>query len=72
MLQSKNIISWYLLFLVSALQFEGLFIPMCGNYFYYGDRKLIFHVLHGMEICRLVLYDLGIFQVRLDVQNILI
>ena len=28
--QSKNIISWYPLFFVSALQFEGLFIPMCG------------------------------------------
>ena len=28
--QSKNIISWYPLFFVSALQFEGLFIPMCS------------------------------------------
>ena len=29
---------------------------------------IIFHVRRGMEICRLVLYDLGIFQVRLDVR----
>ena len=29
--QSKNIISWYpFLFFVSALQFEGLFFPICG------------------------------------------
>ena len=27
-------------------------------------------MLRGMEICRLVLYDLGIFQVRLDVQSL--
>ena len=26
--QSKNSISWYALFFVCALQFEGLFIPM--------------------------------------------
>ena len=28
--QSKNLISWFLLFFVSALQFEGSLIPMCG------------------------------------------
>ena len=43
---------------------------MCGSKFYHEDRKLIFHVRRGMEICRLVLYDLGIFQVRLDVQSL--
>ena len=31
--QPKNIISWYPLFLVSALQFEELFIPICGIQF---------------------------------------
>ena len=38
--------------------------------FYDGDRKLILHVRRGMEICRLVLYDLGFFHVRLDVQSL--
>ena len=31
---------------------------------------LIFHVLRGREICRLVLYDLDIFQVPLGVQSL--
>ena len=35
---------------------------------YHRDRKLIYHVLRGREICRLVLYDLGIFQVWFDVR----
>ena len=35
--------------------------------FCHGDRKLIFHVLRGRGICRLVLYGLRIFQVRIDV-----
>ena len=34
------------------------------------DRKLFFHVRLGKEICRLVSYDLGIFQVRLAVQSL--
>ena len=38
--------------------------------FYLGDHKLIVHVRHGMGICHLVLYDLGIFQVPLDVQSL--
>ena len=38
--------------------------------FYHGDRKLTLHVRRGREICRVVLYDLGIFQVRLDVQSL--
>ena len=68
--QSKNIISWYPLFSVSALQFEGAFIPMCGNQFYHKDRKLIFHVLREMEICYLILTELGIFQVQFDVLSL--
>ena len=31
---------------------------------------LIFHVLRERGICYLVLYDLGIFQVRLDVLSL--
>ena len=31
--QSKNIISWYPLFFVSALHFEGSLIPICGIQF---------------------------------------
>ena len=38
--------------------------------FYLGDRKLIFQVLREMEICYLVLYDLGIFQFQLDVLSL--
>ena len=38
--------------------------------FYHGDRKLIFHVLREMEICYLISYDLGIFQVQLDVLSL--
>ena len=38
--------------------------------FYLGDHKVIVHVRRGMGICHLVLYDLGIFQVPLDVQSL--
>ena len=30
----------------------------------------MFHVRHGMEFFHLVFYDLGVFQVRLDAQNL--
>ena len=43
---------------------------MCGIQYWYGDCKLIFHVLRGRKIRPLVLYDLGIFQVRFDVRNL--
>ena len=39
---------------------------MVSNFDHEG-HKIIFHVLRGREICHLFLYDLGIFQVRLDV-----
>ena len=47
-----------------------LFIPMYGIQFYHRDRKLIFHVLREMEICYLILYNHGIFQVQLDVLSL--
>ena len=37
---------------------------------YHEDRMLIFHVLHEREILYLVVYDLGVFQVRLDVPSL--
>ena len=37
---------------------------------YHGNPKIIFLVLRGKEICDLVLYNLGIFDVRLDVGSL--
>ena len=58
----------YFLYLLYNLR-ACLFQCMVSN-FYHGDRKLIFHVLREMAICYLVLYDLGIFQVQLDVLSL--
>ena len=38
--------------------------------FYHGYHKLIVHVRRGTGFYRLILYDLGIFQVLLDVQSL--
>ena len=34
------------------------------------DRVLIFHVVHERDVLYLVVYDLGFFQVRLDVLSL--
>ena len=65
--QSKNVISCYPLFFVSALQFEGFFIPMCGIQSL--DHKLSVSVRPCMGIFRLILYVLDSVQVLLGVQN---
>ena len=38
--------------------------------FNHEDRMLIFHVLHKKETLYLVVYDLSVFQVRLDVLSL--
>ena len=38
--------------------------------FYYGDHKSIVDVHRGTGICHLFFYDLGIFQVQLDLQSL--
>ena len=68
--QSKNIISRYPFIWCLLYNLKDCFFRCVVSIFYHGDRKLIFHVRHGMEFCRLVLYELGTFQVRLDVQNL--
>ena len=52
--QSKNIISWYPLFFVSALQFEGLFIPIVVSSVCHEYHKLVVRVRLCMDIFRLI------------------
>ena len=52
---------------MSALQSEGLFIPIN---FYLVCHTLIVRVRSRTEIYRLILYAFGIFQVLLDVQSL--
>ena len=65
--QSKNIISWYPLFFVSALQFESYLFQCVVFNVYHEDHMLFYRVLHGRGILYLVFRDLGVFQARLDV-----
>ena len=68
--KSKNNISWYSLFLYLLYNLRGCSFEFVVSKFYHGDRKLIFHVRCKLEIFYLVFYDLGIFQVQLDVLSL--
>ena len=59
-----------ILILYLPYNLRGCLFQYVVSSFYHGDRKLIFHVLREREIGHLVLYDLGVFQVRLDVRNL--
>ena len=60
-----------MLYILSLLyNMRGCLFQCVVSNFYHGDRKLIFHVLREMEIFYLVLYDVGIFQVQLDVLSL--
>ena len=52
---------------MSALQFDGLFIPMCGIQVFREYQKLVVRVRRCMDIFRLIQYVLDINQVLLDV-----
>ena len=53
---------------MSALQSEGLFIPI--NFYLVCHTLIIVQVRSRTEIYRLILYVFGIFQVLLDVQSL--
>ena len=55
---------------MSALQFDGLFIPKSGIQFYHVNHRLNIRVRHDTKIYRLVVYELGDVQVVLDVQSL--
>ena len=60
----------FLYFMFQLYNLRGFLFQFVVSIFYHGDRKLIFHVLREIEICYLVLYDLGIFQCQLDLLNL--
>ena len=68
--QSKNIFPWYLFFLNLLYNLRECLFQFVVSNFYHGDHKLIFHVLREMEICYLIFYYLGVFQVQLDVLSL--
>ena len=55
---------------VSALQFKDYLFQCMVSNVYHGDHRLIFRMLHEGEILYLVVYDLGVFQFRLDVLSL--
>ena len=55
---------------MSALQFDGLFIPCVVSNVYRVGHRLIVRVRRYTGIFRLVLYVLGVFQVVIDVQSL--
>ena len=66
----KTLFLGNLYFLCRLYNLRGCLFQCELSNFCHGDRKLIFHVHPRRENCHLVLYELGIFQVRLDVRNL--
>ena len=59
-----------LYFLCRLYNLMGCLFQCVVTNFCHGDCKLMFHVIRGRENCHLGLFDLGIFQVRLDVRSL--
>ena len=68
--QSKNIISWYPLFLYLLCNLRDYYFQCVVSNFYHENCMSVFRMLHGRGIWYLVVCDLGVVQVRLDVLNL--
>ena len=66
----KTLFPGILCFLYLLYNLRGCFFQCVVSNFYHEDQMLIFHVLRERGIWYLVLYDLGIFQVRLGMRNL--